>query len=168
MNTVLWKIGAVLALVAALISIDTWRVHEADQAGFDRATSQRAERDRQQKITDGEQAARDTKTRQDKADADALARQQEKDKYEATIDDLRLAARRGNSGMRAPGTCVPKAATGASTGAAGGPVAETGYVLLPETAGSVLDTAAYIRQSVLDRNKLIDEYNVCRAAANTP
>lgn len=40
-----WKIAAVLALAAALVSVDAWRVHRADQAGFDRATSERAARD---------------------------------------------------------------------------------------------------------------------------
>lgn len=40
-----WKIGAVLVLAAALVAVDAWRVHAADQAGFDRATSERAARD---------------------------------------------------------------------------------------------------------------------------
>lgn len=40
-----WKIGAGLVLLAALVSVDAWRVHKADQAGFDRATSERAARD---------------------------------------------------------------------------------------------------------------------------
>lgn len=40
-----WKIGAVLALAGALFAIDAYRVHAADKAGFDRATSERAARD---------------------------------------------------------------------------------------------------------------------------
>jgi prophage endopeptidase len=40
-----WKIGAVLLLVAALVAVDAWRVQEADQVGFDRATTERAARD---------------------------------------------------------------------------------------------------------------------------
>lgn len=40
-----WKIGAVLALIATLLAVDAWRVSKADQAGFDRATSERAARD---------------------------------------------------------------------------------------------------------------------------
>lgn len=40
-----WKIGAVLLLTGALVAVDAWRVHEADQAGFGRATTERAARD---------------------------------------------------------------------------------------------------------------------------
>lgn len=40
-----WTIGAALALVAAAVAVDAYRVHQADQAGFDRATSERAARD---------------------------------------------------------------------------------------------------------------------------
>lgn len=40
-----WKIGAALALIGALAAAHTWRVHQADQEGFDRATSERAARD---------------------------------------------------------------------------------------------------------------------------
>lgn len=40
-----WKIGAALAVVATLVAVDAYRVHEVDQAGFDRATSERAARD---------------------------------------------------------------------------------------------------------------------------
>jgi hypothetical protein len=40
-----WKIGALLALLALVGAVDAWRVHEADQAGFDRATTERAARD---------------------------------------------------------------------------------------------------------------------------
>jgi prophage endopeptidase len=40
-----WKIGAALVLVAALAAAHTYRVHQADQHGFDRATSERAARD---------------------------------------------------------------------------------------------------------------------------
>lgn len=40
-----WKIGAGLALVAGLVAVDAYRVHEADLAGFNRATTERAARD---------------------------------------------------------------------------------------------------------------------------
>lgn len=40
-----WKIGAALLLVAGLVGVDVWRVHEADKAGFDRAITERAARD---------------------------------------------------------------------------------------------------------------------------
>lgn len=40
-----WKIGAVIALAAALLAVDTYRVHRADQRGFARATTERAARD---------------------------------------------------------------------------------------------------------------------------
>lgn len=40
-----WKIGAALLLVGTLVTVDAYRVHEADQAGFDRATSERSARD---------------------------------------------------------------------------------------------------------------------------
>jgi prophage endopeptidase len=40
-----WKIGTALALVGALAVAHIWRVHQADQNGFDRATSERAARD---------------------------------------------------------------------------------------------------------------------------
>lgn len=43
--SVVWKIGAALALIGALAAAHTWRVHQADQEGFDRATSERAARD---------------------------------------------------------------------------------------------------------------------------
>lgn len=163
-----WKVGAALLLIGVLFAVDAYRVHEADQTGYVRATTERAARDGAQKIADDAKAANDTKTRQEKADIEAAQRQQEKAKYEATIEDFRAAARRGNSGMRAPGACIPAASPGVGAGPAGGPVAETGYVLMPETAESVLDAAAVIRQGVLDRNALIDKFNECRAAANTP
>lgn len=40
-----WKIGAGLALVAGLVAVDAYRVHEAYLAGFNRATTERAARD---------------------------------------------------------------------------------------------------------------------------
>ena len=40
-----WKIGAVIALAGALLAVDTYRIHRADQRGFDRATTERAARD---------------------------------------------------------------------------------------------------------------------------
>jgi prophage endopeptidase len=40
-----WKIGAALALVGALATAHTWRVHQADRDGFDRAVSERGARD---------------------------------------------------------------------------------------------------------------------------
>jgi hypothetical protein len=40
-----WKIGAVLLLAGALVAVDAWRVHAADQGGFNRATTERAARD---------------------------------------------------------------------------------------------------------------------------
>lgn len=40
-----WWTGAGLVLAAGLTAAYTWRVHEADQAGYDRAVSERAARD---------------------------------------------------------------------------------------------------------------------------
>ena len=40
-----WKIGAVVALAGTLLAVDTYRIHRADQRGFDRATTERAARD---------------------------------------------------------------------------------------------------------------------------
>ena len=40
-----WKIGAALLLADALVAVDAYRVHDADQAGFGRATTERAARD---------------------------------------------------------------------------------------------------------------------------
>lgn len=40
-----WKVGAVLLMAGALFAADAYRVHRADQRGFDRSTSERAARD---------------------------------------------------------------------------------------------------------------------------
>lgn len=40
-----WKIGAALLLCGALVGVDAYRVHGADQAGFQRATTERSARD---------------------------------------------------------------------------------------------------------------------------
>lgn len=40
-----WKVGAALAIAGAALAVDAYRVHSADAAGFERATTERAARD---------------------------------------------------------------------------------------------------------------------------
>lgn len=163
-----WKIGAAGLLAAVLVAGHLWSVNAAEKRGYTMAVSERAVADSKHLADDTAKADKETKDRQLKSEAEALARQQEKTKYEATINDLRVAARAGNSGLRVKATCVSADTKSAGSGPAARLGAEEGYVLMPETATSVLDAAADIRQSVLDRNTLIDRFNACRAAANAP
>lgn len=105
---------------------------------------------------------------QEKFDSESAQRQKEKTEHEKAMSSVLANARRGDSGMRAPGACPRIAAAPADSGAASRPVAEEGYVLLPETAESVLDAASDLRQGVLDRNALIDAYQQARATCNAP
>lgn len=162
-----WKVGTGAALAIVLVIGHIWSVHDADKTGYARAVTERAAADAKQLAEDTAKADKETRERQAKADSDALVRQQEKTKYEATINDLRAAARAGNSGLRVKGSCVPASPTPTSSSTASGPSAEAGYVLVPEVAASVLDAAADLRKSVSDRNTLIDRFNECRAAANS-
>lgn len=163
-----WKIGAGLVLAIVLAIGHMWSVNAADKRGYARAVTERATADAKRLAEDTIKADKETKDRQVKADSEAIARQQEKTKYEATINDLRAAARSGNSGLRVKGSCVPASPTSTGSSTPSGPLAEAGYVLVPEAAASVLDAAADLRQSVLDRSALIDRFNECRAAANAP
>lgn len=99
---------------------------------------------------------------------DTISRAKEKAKYETDIETLRTAARAGNSGMRAPGTCLRANPAPANPSAAGGSRVEEGFILLPATAASVLDAASDSRNDVLARNALIDLYNQARATCNAP
>jgi hypothetical protein len=161
-----WKIVAALALTAALYGGWAWREAVVEQRGYDRAVAERQAQD------DKRLAEALTETRakeialQERITQEAATRNEEKTRYEQTIADLRTAARRGDSGLRAPGKCLPADPAPAHPGAAAGPGAEEGHVLLPETAESVLGAAADIRQGVLDRNALIDLYNQMRAVCN--
>lgn len=162
----LYRLLALVALIAGLsFGVQAYHQHVYDEGHADAI----AER----KVADDKQLAAATKDvhAKEKALTDviykkALERAQEKARYENQLSDLRAAARRGNSGMRAPGSCLRANATPADPTAAGRPGAEEGFVLLPETAGSVLDAASELRQGVLDRNALIDEYNRVRATCN--
>lgn len=164
--SIVWKIFGALALILALV----WGFREYRDwvfaQGYEKAVADRRERDKVAEDAARIKADKETKAAQEKAEADAVKREKERLAYEKTIDGLRAAALRGNSGMRAPGPRILTCPKGQSPGPAGGPVPEEGYVILPETAASVLDAAAYIRQSVLDRNALIDKYEACRATAN--
>lgn len=163
-----WKVGAGAVLAIVLVIGHIWSVHNADKTGYARAVTERAAADAKQLAADTAKVDKETRERQAKADSDALTRQQEKTKYEATINDLRVAARAGNSGLRVKGSCVPASTTPASPSTPSGPSPEAGYVLVPETSESILSAASDLRQSVLDRNTLIDRFNECRAAANAP
>ncbi len=160
------KALAVVVLLGALVF--GWKHHEATvyERGHAAAIAERKAADDIELAKAIKQVGIETKAMQEDAEKKATERQEEKVKYEATINDLRTAARRGNSGMRNPDACVRSDAKSDGPSTASGPSAETGHDLLPETADTILDTAAYIRQSVLDRNALIDKYEMCRTAAN--
>lgn len=188
-----WKPLAGIALAVALFF--AWQAHEAtvEQRGYDKGHADgmlegfaagklkgyaNAITERQS-ADDAKLAAATTKARaaelamQEEFAQQSVKRQQEKVAYENTIDDLRAAARRGDSGMRLPaGSCPDRGArvlvgaAGKSSGAAGRTGGQEGYRLLPETAESVLDAASDLRQDVLDRNRLIDLYNKMRDACN--
>lgn len=163
---VLWKPLAGIALVLAMYF--TLQAHDAsiEQRAYDRAVAERRAQDDAQLTAATTKAHAQEAALQEQIYQQSVQRQEEKVKYEKTIADLHADARRGNSGMRAPGACVRADTAPADPAAAGRPGAETGFVLLPETAGSVLDAASDLRQGVLDRNALIDLFNQCRAAAN--
>lgn len=160
------KALAVLAMIGIVIGSWQWREAVVDQQGYDRAVTERKQKD------DAELAAATSKAREAeqalraKIDADSAARLKETKKYEDTIADLRADVRRGAVRLRAPGACVPANPAPADPAAAGRPGAEAGFVLLPETAQSVLDAGADLRQGVLDYNALVDVYNTARATCN--
>jgi hypothetical protein len=161
-----WKPLVGILIVVALYF--AWQSHEATvyQRGYDAAVSERKQQDDERLALKTAQAFAETNALRERMDADSTARLIERKTYETTIDGLRADARRGNSGMRAPGTCVPRNTTPADSTTASGPVDQEGFELLPETAESVLDAASELRNSVQDRNKLIDLYNQMRATCN--
>lgn len=158
---------AVLLLVGALFGGWRWRESVVYDNGYSAAVAERRQRDDEQLTLAMARTQATERALRERMDADSLARQNEKAKYEKTIDALRLKYSSGTGGLRAPGTCIPAATTGPDSGAAGGPGGEAGSVaLLPETTSSVLDAAVGLRNSVRDRNALIDLYEQARTACN--
>lgn len=158
---------AILLLVAAVIGGGLAYHHHVYQLGYAAAVAERQADDDAKLAKDTATAHKKELALQAQVDQNAIERQQEKASHEKELADIRADARRGNSGLRAPAARLPADPARPDSGAASRPVAETGFVLLPETAESVLDAAADLRQGVLDRNALIDAYNACRAASNS-
>lgn len=162
----LYRVLALVALVAGLLfSARAYQQHVYDE-GHAAAIAERKEADDRQLAAAIADAHAQEEALNDIIYTKALERAQEKSRYENQLSNLRAAARRGNSGMRAPGSCLRANATATDPAAAGRPGTEEGFVLLPETAESVLDAASELRQGVLDRNALIDAYNRVRATCN--
>lgn len=159
-----YRLGIIGLIGAALMAFAYARGKSHVQAKWNaqRAATQAAE------VSAAKDSLAKERSLQAKFDNESAQRQKEKIDHEKAMSGVLANARRGDSGLRAPGTCPRIAAAPASASPASGPVAEEGYVLLPETAESVLDAASDLRQSVLDRNALIDAYQQARATCNAP
>jgi len=166
LSTTMWKAAGAVALVVAVVAGGAAYRSHVYHLGYDKAVSVRAEQDAKKKEEDTKAANAETARLQAEAEQKAIERQKKDAQYESTIKDLRAAALRGNSGMRLPATSVSKCAAPEGSGTASGPVTESGYVLLPETATSVLDAAGDLAKGMRRINALIAEYDKCRASAN--
>lgn len=155
-----------LVVVAALVGGWIWRENVVYRHGYDAAVSERKAADDKKLALDIAKAHDGEVKLQAKMYADAIARTKERNEYEDTIEGLRKSARAGTSGMRCPGAVVRADATPTDSASASGPSGEAGHDLLPEASSDILDTASYIRQSVLRNNALIAAYNDARATCN--
>ena len=159
-----------LALAGALIIGFRWHESKLYQSGYAAAMADRKTASEHELARATAQASDKERVLREQIDTTTMKRQQEKVDYEKTIADLTDRVRRGDVRLRAPGACGRVHADPAPTnpGTADGPVDQEGFDLLPETAQSVLDAARELRDSVQDRNALIDEYNRVRAICNAP
>lgn len=114
------------------------------------------------------QSARTQETAlRNKLDAATNQRLQENADHETQLNAVRAAARAGTERLRCPGAALPADTAPANPAAASGPEPEAGRdSIVPATADDLFRIAGSIRQSVRERNALIDAYNAARETCN--
>lgn len=102
-----------------------------------------------------------------KLDAATNQRLQENVDHETQLNAVRAAARAGTERLRCPGAALPADTEANNPGAAARPEPEAGRdSIVPGVADDLFRIAGSIKQSVRERNALIDAYNAARETCN--
>lgn len=173
--TMLYKVLAVAALIAAIIfGYKAWE-HHIDQQGYKRANGEWELKETQIKADAAEKlaaATKDTLVRQSVLNRALLndAEQQivNRTRYEKKIATLRAAARAGalKLSIAIDTRSLPKCAPGADTVPASGLGGETRADVMPGAADRIIGIAAASARDVHDFNRIQNLYNAAREACN--
>lgn len=165
-----WAIKAIEigVLLVALASAVAWAHHHVYQQGrADEKAERKADDDAALRIA-AAQAYTDQKALSDKFLLAQRDRFKENHDAQTTIDYYRQRLQSGADVLRIPTTSICPVPTGRDPATAGGSIGAAGSVLVPSSAGDILDIAAAIAAGVRRENALIGAYNDARATCNKP
>lgn len=169
------KVLAAIALAGALVSAkEAWEAR-IYQKGYDAADQAAKARENAISAAAALELASATESVLEKErevrrafDAVMVDRNKKEANYEATIADLRAAARAGavRLSVGIDAGSIPGCTPGADPAAAGGTRREARADVLPEVADAVFSIAGDIAKGVRDYNRLLDLYAAARSACS--
>lgn len=138
-----------------------------EQAAWQASDAKREKADTDHLLAATQSARAKETALRNKLDAATTQRLQENADHETQLNAVRAAARAGAERLRCPGAALPADTEANNPGAASGPEPEAGRDgIVPATADDLFRIAGSIRQSVRERNALIDAYDAARATCN--